>query len=141
MKIALIGVLVSLGLMIWWWPRYKAGTIKVGSTRIKVEKAVTPWEKARGLSGRASLEANSGMLFVYTYSAKHAFWMNGMNFDLDFIFINGDKVVDIKENVPAPKDGESPVAIIPTSASDKILEVNSGFVAKHKLKIGDRVEY
>jgi uncharacterized membrane protein (UPF0127 family) len=141
MKIAWLGVLISLGLIIWWWPKYKSGTIKVGSTRVKVEKAISPWEKARGLSGRSSLETNTGMLFVYAYPAKHAFWMNEMNFDLDFIFISGDKVVDIKENVPAPKAGESPVTIIPADPGDKILEVNAGFVAKHQLKIGDRVEY
>jgi hypothetical protein len=138
MKILLI--LALLAVIIWWWPKHSSGTIKIGGTKIEIEKALTPIEKAQGLSGRDKLADNAGMLFVYSNQAKHAFWMQGMKFDLDFIFISGDTIVDIQANIPAPKNGSAPVTIIPKEPVDKILEVNAGFAAKHKIKIGDKVE-
>jgi uncharacterized membrane protein (UPF0127 family) len=124
-----------------WWPRPKPGAIKIGRTQIKTEVVTNSWDKAKGLSGRDKLAEDAGMLFVYSQAAKYPFWMNRMRFNLDFIFINQDRVVDIRENLPAPKAGEQPATVVPAAAADKILEVNAGFAAKHKIKIGDRVEY
>lgn len=112
------------------------GNLSVGQTRIAVETAATAWQRAKGLSGRADLDQDSGMLFIFKEPARHGFWMRGMNFDLDFIWISGDKVVEITENV-----GVERMDIRPQQAIDKVLEVNSGFAAEHKIKVGDKVEY
>ncbi len=138
MKILLI--LVLMAAVVWLWPKHRSGSLKIGATTIEIEKALTPIEKAIGLSGREKLDKNAGMLFVYSQAGRHAFWMKGMKFNLDFIFINGDKVVDIRANVPAPKNNEPPATIIPREPADKILEVTAGFAAAHRLKIGDKVE-
>lgn len=128
--------LAAVAAIIWWWPKGQPGTIRVGSSRIQVEKALTPWERARGLSGRQQLAANAGMLFEFNQMGYHPFWMKGMNFPLDFIWISEDKVVGITEAVPITQ-----MEIKPPQPIDKVLEVNSGFVARYKIKVGDKLKY
>lgn len=140
-RVALAAVLVLAGGLVWWRQRMPPDTVSIGFTRIRAERAVTPWAKARGLSGRERLGEAEGMLFVYPVPAQHPFWMNGMRFDLDFIFIRGDRVVDLKEKIPAPAGGDPPATVIPGAPADKILEVNAGFIAEHGIKIGDKVKY
>ena len=67
-----------------------------------VEIADTEDTKSQGLSGRTSMAKNKGMLFIFNESSYKYFWMKGMNFPLDFVWINGKKIVDIKKNVPKP---------------------------------------
>ena len=139
---ALLGLgLAAAAAIIWWWPKGQPGRIRIGNTHIQAEKAVSSWEKARGLSGRQKLAADAGMLFIYSQPGHYPFWMQGMNFNLDFVFIKDKAVVDIRENIPSPQAGEQPVTITPNQPVDSVLEVNSGFVAKHKIKIGDKAEY
>ncbi|MBU2052024.1 DUF192 domain-containing protein, partial [Patescibacteria group bacterium] len=87
-------------------------------------------------SGRQQLAANAGMLFEFNQTGHHPFWMKGMNFPLDFIWISGDEVVAVTEAVPVTQ-----MEIKPPQPIDKVLEVNSGFVARYKIKVGDKLEY
>lgn len=127
----------------WWWPKNKNNLtgVEINGLVIPVETAVLPGERMRGLSGRDKLDKETGMLFFFSRAGKHPFWMNGMNFDLDFIFIKDGIVVEVVENVPAPQAREIPATITSTVAADRILEVNAGFVAGHKIKVGDKVKY
>ena len=123
-------------------PREKKQTekiIKLGELKILAEVAETEWEKTRGLSGRVSLSQDRGMLFVFDDKKTYSFWMKEMKFPLDFVWIDGDKVVDITQNVPYPKDNEKPVSIAPRAPVDKVLEVNAGAVESSGAKIGDTV--
>lgn len=88
------------------------------------------------MSGRQQLAENAGMLFVFDQPGRYAFWMRGMKFPLDFIWIKGDTVVGITEAVPVTQ-----MDIKPRQAIDKVLEVNNGFVVQHQIKIGDKVKY
>ena len=109
--------------------------------RGKVEVADTMLKKAKGLSGREMLKENSGMLFVFEKPGKPTFWMAGMNFPLDIIWINGNKIVDISKNIQAPKNtGGLPVIISPSTKIDKVLELSAGAVEKFNIKIGDEIK-
>ena len=66
----------------------KMAEVVIGQQTICVEVADRPIQWARGLSNRASLAANRGMLFIFPQSAIHSFWMKEMNFSLDIIWIN-----------------------------------------------------
>lgn len=64
-----------------------------------------------------------------------------MNFPLDFIWINNDKIVDISENIQAPAKGTLDAdleKIVPKASVDTVLEVNAGFVSANGIKIGDK---
>lgn len=115
---------------------------RVGDTVIDTELAVTPAQLSRGLSYRDSLDEDSGMLFLFKNRALQNFWMQGMRFPLDFVWIDGDKVVDITEDVQAPKGLSEHLRIYsPRVEVNKVLEVNSGFVAKNGIKVGDRLTF
>ena len=118
--------------------------VQIGDTKINVELADTPEKRGKGLGGRDSLDPNSGMLFTFDKPGKYQFWMKGMKFPLDFIWINGSRVADILPNIqpPAPNEPDSQLDIYePVTEVDKVLEVNAGFAASHNIKVGDSVEY
>lgn len=124
-------------------PRKKGQpTVKIGNVTVSVEIARTREERSRGLSYRKELPQDQGMLFVFPEKSYQTFWMKGMNFDLDFIWIVDNKVIDITENVSAPQ-GNIPDEALPLYRSkvpvESMLEVNSGFVVNNKIKIGDTV--
>ena len=108
--------------------------LMVGKARVKVEVRETEEGRQQGLSGRDSLGEDEGMLFVFEEPGYHKFWMKGMKFDLDFVWIDKDQVVEITERVAAP------TVLTPKQPIDKVLEVNSGWVEKNGVKVGDKVK-
>ena len=118
--------------------------IKVGMTNITVELAMTQEARQKGLSGRDSLDANSGMLFTFDQTnTVRSFWMKDMKFPLDFIWIKDGKVVQIDKNISVPAAGtEDSKLTIYTSQMpiDYVLEVNAGFSDKNNIKTGDPVD-
>jgi len=107
-----------------------------------VELAETMLEKARGLSGRQELAKNAGMLFVFSPASRESFWMKGMNFSLDMIWIREGKVIDITKNAQPLKDslGDSlrPLYFTPKEPADAVLEINAGQADEFGLQIGDQ---
>lgn len=115
--------------------------IKINDKVIHVELAQTESQRSQGLSNRESLPRDHGMLFVFDKASIYRFWMKDMKFPLDFIWINGDKVVDLTENVPAPANNDNLPLYWPKETVNYVLEVNSGFVAENQIKVGDTVEF
>lgn len=120
----------------------KETKIQVGTNIIKVEIANTAAERTKGLSGRDSIASDSGMLFIFESSKKYQFWMKGMKFPIDVIFINAGKVVDFLKNVAPPppnqKDSDLPL-LQPATEIDMVLEVPSGYIDQKGVKNGDDV--
>jgi len=107
---------------------------------VEAEIASTDIEKERGLMERETLAQDEGMLFVFQEEKIRAFWMKNMRFPLDIIWADADKrIVDIRENVPPCQ--ESCPDIISEFPAKFVLEVNSGFVKKNKIKVGDTLEF
>lgn len=98
--------------------------------------ADTEAERRQGLSGRRQLAEDEGLLFIFNRPGRHSFWMKGMNFPLDFIWIAGDRIAGITPAVPV-----TAMNLMPSQPIDKVLEVNAGFAARYNLKIGDKVSY
>jgi len=115
-------------------------TIKVNGVKISVEIAQTPQTRAKGLSGRESLPENQGVLFVFETPDRYSFWMKEMNFALDFLWINGDKIVETTENVK-PEDFQPPKTLNAQSPVDTVLELNAGSAQRLNIKPGDKIEF
>jgi len=118
-------------------------TLDLNGTKLKVEIADTSSKRNKGLSDRSSLKENEGMLFVYNRPDKVAFWMKGMKFPLDFIWIKVDKIVDILPNVPPPAQGQKDQDLPIYSSKeliDKVLEVNAGAAQRLNMKVGDTIK-
>ncbi len=58
-------------------------SVELAHYRIKVELAATAKSRQRGLMYRSKLDANEGMLFVFPYPHKPAFWMKNTFIPLD----------------------------------------------------------
>jgi uncharacterized membrane protein (UPF0127 family) len=117
--------------------------VKIKDTLIRVEIADTQEERAKGLGGRQSLASDSGMLFVFPKADQYTFWMKGLSFPLDMIWLSNKRVIDIMKNVPPPTANQSDADLPrykPLEPADMILEVNAGFVDQHNIKVGDTVE-
>lgn len=117
-------------------------TIKIGSTNLQVETADTEAKRTQGLSDRLSMNENEGMLFKFDNPGIYMFWMKDMRFPLDFIWIRGDKVVQIDKNIDPPgKTYGIPAIITPHEKIDQVLEVNAGWADKYGIKEGDIVTH
>jgi uncharacterized membrane protein (UPF0127 family) len=121
-----------------------AGTgVVIDGVTFRVDIADTIPKQAQGLSDREPLAADEGMLFIFPFARVTGFWMYHMKFALDMIWIKGDTILGISENVPAPAPGAPSSTLpiyYPPSAVDKVLEVNAGTAAKWGFKAGDRVQ-
>jgi uncharacterized membrane protein (UPF0127 family) len=107
---------------------------------LQIEIADTQAKRARGLGDRDNLAASSGMLFIFDSPTTAQFWMKGMRFPLDMIWISGDTIVGFEQNVPAPTSPNQTLPIYsPTQKIDKVLEVNAGFVQSHGIAVGDKL--
>jgi len=138
-----LSVLVLL-LLLWFLYGYFSKTnaqMKIGGNTFQIEVVSNFSSQARGLSGRKSLAENSGMLFVYDKPATRHFWMNRMNFSLDFVWVRDFKVVGVSENIPHPAANNDKIYRIKSpEAADMILEIDAGVVESAGIKVGDSVE-
>ncbi len=114
--------------------------LTVNGEEFTVRVADTPVSRYRGLSGveRSDLQKDAeGMAFVYGSPEVRNFVMRGMKFPLDFVWVRNGIVVNVDEDVPAPKEGEEPrkISSDPLTA-DTVLEFPAGFAKTHDLFIG-----
>ncbi len=116
-------------------------TTIINKTPIKVTVADTDSERTQGYSNHPPISYNEGMLFIFPFRGNYTFWMKDMLFDLDFIYIRSDHIVDIIENVKAPSNNNGEIVYVTSPEPfEKILEVKSGFIKKNKIKVGDRIQ-
>ncbi len=120
----------------------KVSFISIGqgtaSTTIIADVADTQVLQERGLGGRDSMAENQGMLFVFNVSRPYSFWMKDMLIPIDMIWLDKDlKIVYIKTNV---SPSTYPESFAPKTPALYVLEVASGFSARHNLKLGDSIK-
>ena len=106
---------------------------------VESEIADSQDKRAKGLMFRESLASGRGMFFVFPRQDRYSFWMKNMRFALDIIWIGEDKsVVDISANVPVCNSDYCDT-VSPKEKAKFVLEVNSGFAARHNIRIRDKV--
>lgn len=110
-------------------------TVEINGVKFRAETAATKKEREKGLSLRKNLCADCAMLFVFDNPGRHLFWMKDMQFNLDIIWISGDKIVFLALNVPFDFSQK----INPGADADKVLEINGGLSEKYGFKVGDDV--
>jgi uncharacterized membrane protein (UPF0127 family) len=77
------------------------------------------------------------MLFTYRTRERRAFWMKGMRFPLDIVWIDCDRVTGVERNAPVP-DGGLPL-YRSSGLVDRVLEVRAGWAARNRVGAGDAV--
>jgi len=117
----------------------------IGDAVYVVDLAVTGEERTQGLSGRPSLAADRGMLFVYEEDNPRTFWMPDMHFPLDMVWIRSDcTVAGVTADVPNPPL-DTPRDQLPRYPSTDpvrfILEINAGQAGAQGIVPGARVQF
>jgi uncharacterized membrane protein (UPF0127 family) len=125
-------------------PALPVTTVRIGDDVILAEVPHTPHDRARGLGERDFLPPDRGMLFVFDFEYPHAFWMRGMRFPLDFVWISADRrVAEVTTEVrPEPGLPEAELKLHrPRASVLYVLEVNAGVVEDLDIRVGERVEF
>lgn len=120
----------------------KTVPLLIDQKEYQVELAETPSQQQMGLSGRSQI-GSDGMLFVFSKPAVHGFWMKDMQFDLDFIWIRNNEVVEITRNVLKPTANQQLRDLpnyYPKQPIDMMLEVTVGFADEKNISVGSSVE-
>ena len=131
----LLGLVPALLLLSGWLldrpqARTPAITVFVGGSAVQVEVADSPAARARGLSGRKSLAADAGMLFVYPEPAILTFWMKETPMDLDIGFFDGQaRLLEIHSMVALDEHTRH----VSGAPAKYALEVNRGWFATHRI--------
>jgi uncharacterized membrane protein (UPF0127 family) len=118
----------------------KAATVsvRVGGTEVRADVAETAAARERGLSGRPRLAEGRGMLFVYPDHAVRTYWMKGMRFPIDIVWIDEGEVTGIERDAPVPQGGDLPL-YSSRGPADHVLEVPAGWAGRHGVVRGARV--
>jgi uncharacterized membrane protein (UPF0127 family) len=110
----------------------------MGGAVVYAEVPKTPKEFARGLSGRERLEEGRGMLFIFEREGLHSFWMYGMRFRIDIVWMDSmGRVVYIVERAE-PCSGEDCTVYTPPVEARYVLELPEGFASRHRITLGER---
>lgn len=112
--------------------------VSVGAAEYAVEVVESVPAKAQGLSGREGLDAGTGMLFVFRPASTQAFWMHGMKFPIDIVWIANEKVIGVVANAPVPQGLSVPTFTSPAPV-DYVLEIPAGEAAKAGITEGSPV--
>ena len=94
-----------------------------GETTRRLEVAETDRDREQGLSGRANLGADTGMIFVFDEPDQYGFWMKDMKFPIDILWLDRDKkIVTILESV---SPNSYPKVFQPTEEAMYVIELEA----------------
>ncbi len=110
--------------------------VYVRDVLVKAELVNTDTRRELGLGGRPGLSEGRGMLFEMPGSDSWQFWMKGMRFAIDIIWIENGRVTGCDKNI-SPDDRR-----IFNSPGDAgyVLEVPEGFCDRYSVQINDAVK-
>ncbi len=121
---------------------YSQVNITVNGVELMADIAATSDQQSKGLGVKDSLNENEAMLFPFRTESEHTFWMIGMKFPIDIIWLDADKkVVHIEYSLnPCKPDSPCPT-YTPKEGSLYVLETVAGFAQKYNVTEGTPVEF
>lgn len=134
-----IGAIILFRLFSSSQPATPTTRITVGANTYAVYVVTSLEEQAKGLSGWKKLESGQGMLFTYPEPRQAAFWMKGMLFPIDIIWIRQGRVVGITPDAQ-PDPSIMPKIYNSPGPVDMVLEVLAGAADADGLRVGDSVK-
>ncbi|MDX9778952.1 MAG: DUF192 domain-containing protein [Patescibacteria group bacterium] len=133
-------LLILLCLSLFFVDRTKIKSVKAANCFFEAELALSPAEQYQGLSGRPELKDREAMLFLFSEKKDRSFVMRNMNFPLDIIFINDNRVVNIYRNL-APEGASPSQSYHSGSPVDAVLEIKAGMSQACGLGLGSLVNW
>lgn len=118
-------------------------TITVGSTEVEVDLAIDAFEQQLGLGYRNGLDDDTGMLFLGSAPVSKTFWMKGMRFCIDIIWIHDGEIKGAAEFVCPDPDGTDNADRARYSSGEPVthvLEMPAGWMQSHGYGRGTPVD-
>ncbi|MBY0309992.1 DUF192 domain-containing protein [Patescibacteria group bacterium] len=112
--------------------------MQIGTTAVEASVATSLPDRVRGLSGTKNLPDSVVKLFIFETDEPHGIWMKDMNYPIDILWVDGTgTIVHIAPNTLPDTYPESFSSPVPARY---VIEAVAGFVAKHNVAVGTRVE-
>lgn len=113
--------------------------LELNGRTYKLDIASTEATREKGLGGRESMAADRGMLFEFDQPNKTCFWMKGMHFSLDMVWLDSSRrVIGIAGKV-SPKT--YPKDFCPAKPAKYVVELNAGTAAKEHINLGQTLKF
>jgi uncharacterized membrane protein (UPF0127 family) len=131
-------LVMVVGSVVW---RATTGThLRVTGHIYKLEVARTTAQQEKGLGYRDNMPADHGMLFLYAKPGMYCYWMKGMRFSLDIIWLNADKQIIKIE--PDLTPASYPRAYCPAGPdSQYVIELDAGQAAATHMRLGQQLQF
>lgn len=131
----LCGALALMGCEEKFQTTAKTTKVNVGGKTFTLELSMDPETRVKGLSGRESIPADGGMLFVFPDSqvTKHEFVMRDCPVPIDILFLDRSKRVTASHAMqvePARKEGEDMMAY-----ENRLKRYSSRFDAQYAIEL------
>ncbi len=141
-KVILLTIL-AVPLIILFWFKFESRnqlSLATPNGTVNLLLADTLELRQRGLSNRAGLDKNSGMLFIFDdVSKQNCFWMKDMSFSIDMVWLNEQRgVISVIPNV-APET--YPSSYCPEKPAKYGLEINAGRAENFGIKNGVYLQF
>lgn len=109
--------------------------LTAGFYRINAEVASNQKNRMQGLMHRRAMQANEGMLFVFTQEERHCMWMRNTFLPLSVAFLDANGLIlNIEDMEPQTEDNHCAAA-----PARFTLEMNKGWFAGKGIKPGQRI--
>jgi uncharacterized membrane protein (UPF0127 family) len=120
---------------------YKQINVTVNGIHLVTDIASTGDQRSKGLAVKDDLKESEAMLFVFSKENEYGFWMKGMKFPIDIIWLDSDREVVHIEHSLEPCSPDSCPTYKPNSEALYVLETVAGFAEKHDVVKGTLVEF
>lgn len=119
-------------------------TVRIDQAKLRADVAVSSEKLTKGLMGADPLTDDEGLLFVYEEPTTPRYWMKGVTFPIDIIWISRDTVTQVTTDVPPAKKGVPDAELpryVPAGPVDKVLETAAGWAERNSIQPGDPVRF
>lgn len=137
LKIGVAFLIIVIFMYSYYNNQKEIAKIIINKHTIYAEVSRTEEARSRGLSGREEICHSCGMLFIFPKKYQYSFWMKGMQFDLDIIWISDNRIVGIEKMVS--HDEKNLNVLKPEVEADRVLEVRAGLSDEWGIMTGDEV--
>jgi hypothetical protein len=120
---------------------YDQTVVYISDVGLLADIADTQEKKSLGLGVRESMDEGEAMLFPFDNEGQHSFWMHGMKFPIDIIWLDSDKTVVHIEHSLQPCTPLDCPSYKPERDAKYVLETVAGFAERRGITDGTRAEF
>ncbi|HET7827794.1 MAG TPA: DUF192 domain-containing protein [Candidatus Saccharimonadales bacterium] len=115
--------------------------VTINSNAFNTEVASSAAEFEKGLAGRPCILPNQAMLFAFKQPGQYPFWMRGMKFPIDMLWINSnDQVTAARANIQ-PSTYPQQFANAVDHPAQYVLEIKANRAIQLKVGLGTPVSF